>query len=365
VETGGQIAAQDETRANLAAADFGQLDISARVGSIPRRVEFPDGSLFETTDNDAIDRLLTERGNVVQGFIHELERFRPRLILVVAATIALGWAVYRFAVPALVEVAVVVTPPIVPQIMSASALKALDSGILDQTQLTAERQGRIREGFRSIANVSSRGEAGYTLNFRKGGMVGPNAFALPDGTLIVTDELVELADDDTELIVGVLAHEIGHVELKHSLRQVYRAAGVAGLIMMIGGDIGSGAEDVLVQGAGLVSLSYSRGAESAADRHSVELMLKAGRDPTAIARFFDLLEDKLGDHGDTNILSTHPGTPERRKAILDYAAELRARAQQSRDRPWRLPAPENKTAGRWPAVELKQSACDQSCGPSL
>ncbi|NUS70564.1 MAG: metalloprotease, partial [Ensifer adhaerens] len=135
VETGGQIAAQDETRANLAAADFAQLDISARVGSIPRRVEFPDGSLFETTDNDAIDRLLTERGNVVHGFIHELERFRPRLILVVAATIALGWAVYRFAVPALVEVAVVVTPPIVPQIMSASALKALDSGILGQTQL--------------------------------------------------------------------------------------------------------------------------------------------------------------------------------------------------------------------------------------
>ena len=93
---------------------------------------------------------------------------------------------------------------------------------------------------------------------------------------MVTDELIELAGDDTEVIVGVLAHEIGHVELEHSLRQIYRAAGVAGLIMMIGGDIGSGTEDLLVQGAGILSLSYSRGAESAADRHSVELMQKAG-----------------------------------------------------------------------------------------
>ncbi|MCY1306216.1 hypothetical protein D9M70_560670 [compost metagenome] len=56
-------------------------------------------------------------------------------------------------------------------------------------------------------------------------------------------------------------------------------------------------------------------------------MQKAGRDSTAIARFFDLLEDKLDDHGDTSILSTHPGTPERRKAILDYAAQLRAGAE--------------------------------------
>ncbi|MBP1870767.1 Zn-dependent protease with chaperone function [Ensifer adhaerens] len=327
VETGGKIAAQDETRANLAVADFVQLDISARVGTIARRVEFPDGSLFETTDNDAIDRLMIERGKSVHGVVHQLERFRPHLVLVVAATVFLGWAVYRFAVPALVEVAVLVTPPVVPELMSASTMKALDGGILDQSQVTAERQERIRAGFTSIAALSNRGEAGYTLNFRKGGLIGPNAFALPDGTLIVTDELVELAGDDTEMIVGVLAHEIGHVELEHSLRQIYRAAGVAGLVMMIGGDIGSGAEDILVQGAGLLSLSYSRAAEAAADRHSVELMVKAKRDPTAIARFFDLLEKELGDSSDTSILATHPGTPERRKAILDYAGELKAQGQ--------------------------------------
>jgi predicted Zn-dependent protease len=51
-------------------------------------------------------------------------------------------------------------------------------------------------------------------------------------------------------------------------------------------------------------------------------MAKAGHDPTAIGRFFKLLEEKLGDHGGTSMLSTHPGTPERRKAIEDYAKEV-------------------------------------------
>jgi predicted Zn-dependent protease len=52
-------------------------------------------------------------------------------------------------------------------------------------------------------------------------------------------------------------------------------------------------------------------------------MMKAGLDPTAIARFFELLEAKLDDHSETSIFSTHPGTPERHKAILDLIAELR------------------------------------------
>ncbi|WP_173510839.1 M48 family metallopeptidase [Sinorhizobium psoraleae] len=322
-EAGERLVVHDETGAELSSGKSSAVEISPRVGAVPRRIIFPDGSLFETSDNDAIDRFLARRGRGREGIIHRMERFHPRLIAFVAAAILLGALIYRFALPALVEVAVAVTPPVVPRIMSASTLEALDRTVLDDSELDEARRGKILEGFRAIAALSGGGEEEYTLNFRKGGAIGPNAFALPDGTLILTDELVELAENDTEMIVGVLAHEIGHVELKHSLRQIYRAAGVAALIMLIAGDIGSGAEDVLVQGGGLLSLSYSRSAEAAADRHSVELMMKAGRDPAAIARFFQLLETKLEDHSETSMFSTHPGTPERREAILDLIAELR------------------------------------------
>ena len=303
----------------LAGAGLAWVEISARVGSIPRRVTFPDGSVFETWDNDGIDRYLAARGRGGAGFVHWLEQFRLRLIVIVLVAFALGGGVYRWGVPALVEVAIWTTPPIVPKLMGEGTMQALDKTTFSPTKLPEGRRKEIADGFARIAAQSPRGAGAYNLNFRDGGIIGPNAFALPDGTLVVTDQLVELAGGDTEMIVGVLAHEIGHVELEHSLRQFYRAAGMTGLIMLIAGDIGSAVEDVLVQGGGLLALSYSREAETNADRRSVELMAKAGYDPTAIARFFTMIEEKFGDTSDTSILSTHPGTPQRKKDITDYA----------------------------------------------
>jgi len=310
----------------LSAAAFDQIGISDRVGSIPRRLTYPDRTSFETMDNDAIDALVAAQQGRSAGWVHRLERFHPRLLVLVLLTFVFAFSIYRFAVPALVEVAVVVTPPVVPALMSKGTLQTLDTTVFSPSTLPDADKVKLNEGFGKLAAKSSLGAGGFNLNFRDGGIIGPNAFALPDGTVVITDQLVRLAAGDTDMLLGVLAHEIGHVELKHSLRQLYRAAGVAGLIMLIGGDIGGSTHDVLVQGGGLLALSYSRADESAADRHSVELMQKAGFDPAAIARFFALVEDKLDDHSPTSMLQTHPGTPERRKMVLDYAGELKARA---------------------------------------
>lgn len=302
--------------------DLARTEISARVGRVPRRVTFADGSLFETENNDAIDVWLKRHGK--RGVVHELERFHPRLLAFVVAVFLLAGLVYRYAVPALVEVAVLVTPPAVTQWMASGTLLSLDQAIFSESKLPEARQTEIREAFNQVAALSSRGVAGYNLNFRQGGAIGPNAFALPDGTLVITDELVELTEGDMDMIVGVLAHEIGHVEKEHSLRQLYRAAGMAGLIMLIAGDVGAAGEDILTNGAALMSLSHSRDAENEADRISVELMTKAGRDPRAIGRFFARLEEKLGLDGESSFLSTHPGTAERRKAIDEHAKALGA-----------------------------------------
>lgn len=306
----------------VALGDLARTEISARVGRVPRRITFADTSMFETGDNDAVDSWLKRHGKT--GFVHELERFHPRLLAFVVAVFLLAGLVYRYALPALVEVAVLVTPPAVTQWMASGTLLSLDQAIFSETELPEARQTEIRDAFNQVAALSSRGVAGYSLNFRQGGAIGPNAFALPDGTLVITDELVELTGGDMDMIIGVLAHEIGHVEEEHSLRQLYRAAGMAGLIMLIAGDVGAAGEDILTNGAALMSLSHSRDAENEADRISVELMAKAGRDPRAIGRFFARLEEKLGLDGDSSFLSTHPGTAERRQAIDDHARAIGA-----------------------------------------
>ncbi len=313
---------RDLSGVELTRATIGEVAVSDRVGSIPRRITFPDGCVFETNDNDAVDRALSGHRRSAAGLVHRLERFHPRLIFVVALVAVAGFSLYRFALPILVEVAVVVTPDVVPVLMSKAAMKSLDQTIFEESTLETGKRDEISSGFAEIAEFSERGTGGYELLFRGGGIIGPNAFALPDGTVVLTDELVELAADDIDMILGVLAHEIGHVHHDHSLRRLYRAAGVTGLILLIGGDIGAGAEDLLIQGSALLTLSYSRSHESEADRYSVELMKRAGRDPAAIARFFQLLVDKFGDQGDLDILSTHPATAARIAEAQRYAREL-------------------------------------------
>ncbi|MBP1853567.1 M48 family metallopeptidase [Rhizobium halophytocola] len=306
----------------VAIGDLASVAISDRVGRIPRRLEFNTGALFETLDNEAIDDLLKGRRVNRMGAVHWLEQFHPRLLVLVAAVVLLAASIYRYGVPALVELAVWMTPPVAERAMATGTLASLDKAVFKPSTLPQERRDEIAGDFRELAGFAARGRDGYTLNFRGGGVIGPNAFALPGGTLVLTDELVELAGDDEEAILGVLAHEIGHVDRQHSLRQVYRSAGTAALIMLIAGDIGDAGEDLLTGGAALLSLSYSRGAESDADHVSVELMHKAGHDPRSIARFFQLIEEKLKVKGKSSILSTHPGTAERREQVDRWIAEM-------------------------------------------
>ena len=323
IDCGGVVSAEQADGRMLAEATLASVEVSPRVGSIPRRVSFPDGSVFETDDNDGVDALLRQHGRRA-GLLHDLERFHPRLIVFAAVVLALAAAIYRYFVPALVELAIAVTPPVVPRLLSQSAMISLDQTILSESTLDPGTEREIGEGFSALAALAPRGTAGYRLHFRDGGVIGPNAFALPDGTVVMTDQLVRMAGEDREAILAVLAHEIGHVEREHSLRQLYRAAGIGGLVLLIGGDLGGGAEDVLVQGAALASLSYSRGQETEADRFSVELMHEAGRDPAALARFFQKLRDELHDDSRSDFLSTHPSTPERIEETLRYAEEIAA-----------------------------------------
>lgn len=303
-----------------------KVEVSPRVGSIPRRLTFPDGSVFETHDNDRIDAWRHRHEGGRPGLIHGLETFRPRLIIFTLAVILLAFSIYRFAMPALVEVAVLVTPPFVPEMIGSGVLASLDRTVLRPSHLTDEEKKAIADGFEKLTAVSEGGQGAYKLHFRDGGPIGPNAFALPDGSLVLTDDLVKLAAGDRDMIFGVLGHEIGHVEHEHSLRQIYRVAGGAALILLIAGDVGSGVQDMLTQGGAIVALSYSRAAEAEADRRSVEIMRAAGFDPVALARFFSRLETVVGDHGETSMLSTHPGTPRRRQDVINYARELESRA---------------------------------------
>ena len=133
--------------------------------------------------------------------------------------------------------------------------------------------------------------------------------------MVMTDELIrEFPSED--VIAGILGHEIGHVVEEHGLRRLYRSLGSYVLIALLAGETGPMLEDILLEGNALLSLSYSRAQESAADEIGLTLSHRAGFDPTGLKVFFERLGTEIGD--DMQWMSTHPSHSNRVEAIDRY-----------------------------------------------
>ncbi|MHC5306221.1 M48 family metallopeptidase [Bartonella sp. LJL80] len=326
---GKELLIRDHQQKQLCHAPVEAIVISARVGGIARELTFPDGSLFTSFDNDAIDRLLALTGHKKSRFIADLERFRPRLLVFILVAVALIYGAYRVSIPAFIEMAVYATPKQIPDAMGKSTFAALERTMLSPSEIPESRQKDVRALFDRLVSKTPEDHSRFRLYFRQApDDMGPNAFALPDGRVVITDELITFAGDDDAMIAGVLAHEIAHVERQHSLRQIYRAAGMSALIMFVTGDMGELLERILLEGNVLLSLSYSRAAEAEADLVGVKLMMDAGYDPEALARFFEQLTAKIRksdeDDNQMSIFDTHPGDKNRVSAIRGEINRLKS-----------------------------------------
>ena len=281
----------------------------------PALVHLPQGWLFEADNPADIAHLAGPRPDAA---LSRLEVFHPRLIGVAAACLIAAFALWRWGLDIIVAVAMALTPDAPVRALDSANMLAIDQLMADETQLAAERQADIRaifDGLVAQAPAAPWGE--YRLLFRDMPEVGPNAFAMPAGTIVITDQLVEDFPDD-DVLAGVLGHELAHVHERHVLRQLYRAAGSYLLITLIAGDPGPFLEDVLLEGNALMSLSYSRGQESEADRLGIVTAREAGHDPAALAVFFETLQQEHGDTG-PSWLSTHPGMADRVREIRELA----------------------------------------------
>ena len=122
-----------------------------------------------------------------------------------------------------------------------------------------------------------------------------NAFALPGGYIYVNRGLIESADRADEL-AGVLGHEIGHVILRHSVKQMQQEQklGVAATLACTLTNIcksGLGEAAINIGGSAMIS-RYSRKDELEADSEAVENVLRVNFDPEGIPALFEVLMEQ-------------------------------------------------------------------------
>lgn len=149
-----------------------------------------------------------------------------------------------------------------------------------------------------------------------------NAFAAPGGFVYVYTGLIKYLDNEDDL-AGVLGHEIGHADLRHSARNIQRQYGVSILLSILVGENAGQLTQIAAQlAAGAAGLSFSREFETEADEVSVEYLANTPYNCAGARSFFQKLTEDGNASGIPEFLSTHPNPDNRFENITEKAQEV-------------------------------------------
>lgn len=304
------------------------LSISDRLGDTARRVSWPDGAMFETRANDAIDSVLKANGHKASrvGMLHRLESHWGWVATALVVTILIGYVGIRYGLPTASESIARKLPPSFNETVSEQALATLDRLMFDESESSAQLKAETQQQFDELLAALPESEHKFELHFRS--MKGiANAMALPGGDIVVTDAFLELVQHPQELD-SVLLHEIGHVIEHHGMTQVIRASAVTVIVSLAFGDLSALGEIAVGVPVFVMQNNYSQKAETEADGYAFEWMAKLGKDPKYFADIIlRLSEEEMEEESDsdderTSYFSTHPNGRERARKALDASRAM-------------------------------------------
>lgn len=313
------------------------LKVQPRIGRTPYRIVLPDGGLLLT--QAAIESVLAVPR--ATGLAHRLE---TNLKFVLASLVGLAvavWFGYRDGVPWLARSVAMHVPPEVEEDIAKHGMEALDGYVFKPTALDAARRENLTRVFQQLA---AGGAVPARLEFRDGSFIGANAFALPGGVVVMTDQLAQAIPDDNT-VAAVLAHEIGHLESRHGMRHILQDSITALFLTAVLGDMSAISSLATTLPTLVTHTTNSREFEREADRFAYDLLRKSGRSPRLLGEALTALEaarDSGGGDGckvplegngagkgtkekkprrsiNFGYLSTHPPTPERVRAAEEAA----------------------------------------------
>jgi Zn-dependent protease with chaperone function len=264
-------------------APWSDVRLSERTRHGPRLIEFTDGARCEILDTAGFQTLLRQHGHRDSVVVRAQQSWRGVIIGTVAC-LAVVAAAYAWGLPWLADRVSRHVPEAVTADLSRRTLESLEKVTLP-TAVPAERRDRIANRLRQMWPADE--PESLRLIFRKGGRLGANALALPSGDILVTDELVTLADGDDDKVIAVLAHELGHVHYRHGLRMVLQSTVVGTLAAAYLGDVSSVVAGVTAAG---LQLNYSRGFELEADRYAAQMLTRWGMSPGLLATMLERLD---------------------------------------------------------------------------
>ncbi len=297
-----------------------ELELSEPFAHAPRLALLPDGATLEVPDSRGYTQTLGNAGQP-PALIARLQAWWPATIVALVLLVASMVFAYTRGIPAAAKWAAFALPVGLEQRIGLQVLDALDHQHLAPSNLAASRRSALEHRFVPAAQRVAPNVVFYIEYRAVSEGTGINAFALPGGTIVLLDGLVEKAGNDDQ-VLAVLGHELGHVANKHGMRNVLQALGIGALAGLVWGDFAGIAANVPVI-AGV--LRYTRDFEREADDFAISF-LRANDIPIyALIDFFEIVHQLRGK-SDADPLpeffSSHPATAERiRRLRLEAEAQ--------------------------------------------
>ncbi|AZQ13064.1 M48 family metallopeptidase [Shewanella khirikhana] len=313
------------------------VEVADAIGTMARNLTFEGGWVFVAAKPEELNRWLKQHKR--HSRLSVIER-RPLLAICFSlALLVIMWGGYRYGLPLASKTLAAMVPVSVQEHLGEYSRDSLDSIGLGESQLDEATKAQVQKRFDSllatleqqgvqfspkpklyfmgsaaeeemIDDVPSSSQTSDTAEASNPhpGMV--NAFALADGSVVLTDAMVKLADAEGEL-EAVLLHELGHHHHRHLMTSVVQSTLLSVAVAMIIGD-SSGLANVMASTAVLgLTLGYSRDNEREADAFAISQMTSSHGSAEPLASLYQKLKQQPGMFDVPDWLSTHPDLNER------------------------------------------------------
>ena len=318
-----QITLVDSENTTLLSSTLDDCQLDSPLPGMASELNFADGGRFIPQDVEfRWPFALKEHGLS--------ERLEKNKILIVASVLLIPlllWLILYRLIPSVAVYSVNLAPGSTIETMGEQTLSVIEKVALEPSQLSTNKQSEIQQQWRLMLNSLNLDSAKFRLSFYQSDYFSANAFALPNGQVVVTDELVDLLKNDPDALRAILLHEIGHVQHHHSIRLAAQAAASTVVFAVIFGDLEGILEVVLGSGSSFLQQAFSRDMEQEADVYAIKNLLKLGYSNHDFADAIEALENNLkaqeGTYDDTwlKYLSTHPSSQERIEYARQYKPE--------------------------------------------
>lgn len=237
--------------------------------------------------------------------------------IIVVAMVLVSFLVYKIitsGLPFIAESIAKQIPNTAYVLLDKHGLESLDQNHFSPSELSEAKQLEYQQLFQLlVADIKQPNDKKeYQLLFRAWDK-DPNALALANGSIVFTDNMIELLENEQQL-AAIIYHELGHVYHNHSMENIVQASLISVGLSVMFGDI-SAISSILIEGTNIgLNQHYSRKAESEADQFAREQLTQRYGNSEALINVFEKLKP-FEKEGSFNWLNSHPNLDDRIKSL--------------------------------------------------